>query len=285
MTKETKKTMQRILLITLLICSGLADAAAQKKFQGIERGGALGAVHYLGDLNPQAKLNRPNYYIGALFKYNFSDYISLGAQADIGKVSYADSLNSSAYESIRNLNFQSNIADAHIFSEFNFFRFRTGDFKYRWTPYLSAGVGAMYYSPVTYYDGTRYSLNGIGTEGQNTSAYSDRKYQNLAFIIPVGFGIKYWIRPGFNMALEINQKFTYTDYLDDVSSTYVGPDKFIFNNRKDVSYYIQDRSIEVLDEPIGVEGRQRGTSTDRDRYIGFQIKLTYIPQKYVCPSQ
>lgn len=259
--------------------------SAQNTFRGIERGGSLGAVQYLGDLNPKAQLNRPNYYIGGLFKYSFSDYIALGIQADFGRLSYADSLNKSSYEKVRNLNFSSPIADAHIFAEFNFFRFQTGSFKYRWTPYISTGFGAMYYNPITFYEGNKYNLNGIGTEGQFTSQYSSRRYQKIAAIIPVGFGIKYWIRPGLNFAVEINQKFTFTDYLDDVSSTYVGADKFRFNNQYDVSYYIQDRSIEIVQPPIGIEGRQRGTSTDKDRYIGLQFKLTYIPKKYVCPKQ
>ncbi len=275
----------RIFIFTSLALLLTSSLFSQKTFQGIERGGSVGAVHYLGDLNPKAQLDRPGYYLGGLFKYSFSDYIALGMQINFGKISYADSLNTSAFEKTRNLNFESTIADLHLLSEFNFFRFQTGNFKHRWTPYISTGFGIMYYRPYTYYNGNQYFLNELGTEGEWTSEYSYRRYQKLAAVIPVGFGIKYWIRPGFNFAIELNQKFTFTDYLDDVSSTYVGEDKFIFNNQHDVSYFIQDRSIEVLDDPIGIEGRQRGTATDRDRYIGLQIKLTYIPKKYVCPKQ
>ncbi len=272
------------LLLTLSLILVLQTGSAQKKFLGIERGGSVGMVHYLGDLNPKIKLNRPNYYIGLLGKYNFNDYISLGAQLNMGKLSYADSFNTSAYEFKRNLNFSSTIADLYMTAEFNFFRFQTGNFKYRWSPYLAAGFGVMYYKPYTYYAGNKYTLSEIGTEGQ-FAGYQDRTYQRFAAIIPIGFGIKYWIRPGFNIAIEATQKFSFTDYLDDVSSTYVGGDKFIFNNRNDVAYYIQDRSIEILDQPIGTEGRQRGTPPDNDAYVGFQIRLTYIPQKYVCPKQ
>ncbi len=261
------------------------SAQAQKKFLGLERGGSVGVVHYLGDLNPEIKLNRPNYYMGLLFKYNFNDYISLGAQANFGKLGYADSLNSSAYEKDRNLNFTSTIADLYLTGEFNFFRFQTGNFRHRWTPYIATGLGVMYYNPTTYFRGNKYVLKELGTEGKYTEKYADRSYNNLSAIIPVGFGVKFWLRPGFNMAIEATQKFSFTDYIDDVSTTYVGADKFIFNNHKDVSYYIQDRSIEVLEEPIGIEGRQRGTSTDFDAYVGFQIRLTYIPQRYVCPRQ
>ncbi len=274
--------MKYLLSLSLLLI--LSTASGQKKFLGIERGGSVGMVHYLGDLNPSIKLNRPNYYLGLIAKYNFNDYISLGGQFNYGKLGYADSFNTSAYEFKRNLNFSSTIADLYLSAEFNFFRFQTGNFKHRWSPYISSGFGVMYYRPHTYYAGNKYYLSDIGTEGQYAN-YQDRKYQRFAAIIPVGFGIKYWIRPGFNIAFEATQKFSFTDYLDDVSSTYVGADKFIFNNRKDVGYYIQDRSIEILDQPIGAEGRQRGTPTDNDAYVGFQIRLTYIPQKYVCPKQ
>lgn len=269
-----------IIMFTLLSLG----ASAQKQFLGLERGGSAGLWHYLGDLNPQARMDRPGINAGLLVKYNFSDYISIGFQFDFGHMSYADSLNTSSYEKARNLNFSTYLGDAYIFGEFNFFRFRTGNFKYRWTPYIGTGVGICYYDPYTYYNGTEYRLQSLGTEGQFTSDYRNRRYQNFALIVPVNFGIKYWMRPGLNFAVEFTQKFSATDYIDDVSATYVGADKFIFNNRKDVGYFVQDRSIEVLPEAIGVEHRQRGTYTDYDKYLGIQFKLTYIPQKYVCPQ-
>ncbi len=276
--------MIRKILLCVLVSLIFTGAFAQNVFQGIERGGLLGASHYIGDINPKAQINRPHLAIGGLIKHNFSNYISLGLQLDFSKISYADSLNNSTFEKNRNLSFQSYVAGLKTMVEFNFFRFQTGNFRFRWTPYAGTGIGVLYYNPYVDFEGARYYLRDLGTEGQFISEYSDRKYNSLSAYIPISFGLKYWMRPGMNFAVEFFQKFTFTDYLDDVSTSYVGAENFIYNGRKDASYYLQDRSPERLDNAIGIRGRQRGTSTDNDKIFGIQIKLTFIPSKYVCPQ-
>ncbi len=275
----TKKIFTTVLLSVLFL-----GASAQNVFQGYERGGLIGASHYIGDLNPTVQINKPHFAFGGLIKHNFSDYISIGLQLDLSKVSYADSFNNSTFEKSRNLSFESYVGGLKTMVEFNFFRFRTGNFRYRWTPYVGTGLGILYYDPYVDFESARYHLRDLGTEGQFISQYKDRKYTSLTAYIPVSFGFKYWIRPGLNFAVEFFQKFTFTDYLDDVSTSYVGSDNFIYNNRKGVSYYLQDRSRENLDNAIGIEGRQRGTSTDNDKIFGLQLKLTFIPEKYICPQ-
>ena len=85
-----------------------------------------------------------------------------------------------------------------------------------------------------------------------------------------------------NFSIEIGHRFTSTDYLDDVSTTYVGEDKFTpFSTAR----LLQDRSVELdPDNPLGIEGRQRGWSKQRDQYIIAEIGITYNISTYRCPS-
>jgi len=48
---------------------------------------------------------------------------------------------------------------------------------------------------------------------------------------------------------------------------------------------LQDRSVEIdPDNPLGVAGRQRGWSKQRDQYIIAEIGITYNISTYRCPT-
>jgi hypothetical protein len=171
-------------------------------------------------------------------------------------------------------------------AEFNFFWFATGDPKHRFTPYLTGGFGTFYYEPYTTLDGTNYNLRPLGTEGQNTAEYANRKYHPYSFCIPVGAGVKYWVGPGFNIGFEVVNRFTFTDYIDDVSTTYVGADKFAYNAMNpSVASILQDRSMPDADgQKLGRAGKQRGDSGNKDQYFMAQFSLSIQLKTYKCPS-
>ena len=81
----------------------------------------------------------------------------------------------------------------------------------------------------------------------------------MAFSIPFGVGVKYCINERINVGFEIVHRVTGTDYLDDVSTTYVDPSIFptLPDGDPSPAYLLHDRSYEV-GEPIGIPGRQRG---------------------------
>ena len=103
-------------------------------------------------------------------------------------------------------------------------------------------------------------------------------------MVPVGFGVKYAISDKVNLSFEVNYRFTTTDYLDDVSTTYIGIDKFpSTSGGKSLAGIMQDRSFEV-GTPIGVEGRQRGFSKQKDQYAMAEIGVSFNLTSYRCPS-
>jgi hypothetical protein len=106
----------------------------------------------------------------------------------------------------------------------------------------------------------------------------------MALCFPIGFGAKYAINDKLNLSFEITQRFTTTDYIDDVSTTYIGADKFPSPaGGKSLAAIMQDRSFEV-GPPIGIEGRQRGFSKQNDQYIIAEFGVSFNITSYHCPT-
>jgi hypothetical protein len=282
--------MLRILRLTFLtliasVVIGNQSATAQLFYSGAEYGISIGGSQYFGDLNDKYgfKFIRPAG--GVFLRHHLSPYISVRGSFTHTQIGYEDKLNDNDYYRARNLSFKSNIVELCVQSEFNFTRFETGDPDHRFTPYLTGGVGVFYYSPFTEFGGQRHYLRPLGTEGQNHAEHEDRKYKSVAVCFPVGAGFKYWLKPGINLGVEVADRLTLTDYLDDVSTSYVGADKF-YNEptHPNPAYYLQDRSTEVSGVALGREGKQRGNSETRDQYMYFLINLSFQLKVYRCPA-
>ena len=107
----------------------------------------------------------------------------------------------------------------------------------------------------------------------------------MAVCIPVGFGIKYAVTSKVNLSFEVAYRFTTTDYIDDVSTTYVGADKFpSVNGAPSVASLLQDRSYETGATTIGNEGSQRGFSKQNDSYAIAEVGISFNLSSYRCPS-
>jgi hypothetical protein len=261
-----------------------ANVQAQTFYQNKEYGISLGASHYFGDLNDHYGFQEVMPAVGAFTRIHVNPFIAIKFAAMATRVGYDDKYSSNFYNKSRNLNFKSNIVEATIQSEFNFFRFFTGELHSRFTPYLTGGIGVFYYNPYTTYQGTKYNLRLLGTEGQN-AGFGDRQYGNFSLCFPIGVGVKYWIRPGLNFGAEIANRLTMTDYIDDVSKTYVGVDKFPSDPQNpSPAAALQDRSVEVTNIPLGREGKQRGNTQSRDQYMFLQFNLSFQLKTYKCPA-
>lgn len=275
--------------IALVIVATLNAQTRYSTVQEGEFGIGIGAAHYFGDLNTRAHLNRPKAAATIFFRKNFGNYISARVAASFAQLGYSDVYNThNEYMYRRNLSFNSNVWELALQGDFNFFRFMPGEPEYNFTPYVTLGVGVFSYDPYAYLHGEKVYLRTlpVGTEGQGSSLYPDRKpYGTMAFSIPVGVGVKYALNDRMNIALEILHRITTTDYLDDVSTTYVDPSVFPRNADGSFSegYYLSDRSYET-GEPIGTPGRQRGNSKQKDQFVTAMIHLTFNLQSYRCPT-
>jgi hypothetical protein len=105
-------------------------------------------------------------------------------------------------------------------------------------------------------------------------------YGTTALAVPVGLGVKFSLSERVNLNFEVTHRFTTTDYVDDVSTTYAGPAAFAPGSP---AAYLQDRSYET-GTPIGVAGMQRGFSGKKDQYVLAVMGITFNLTRYKCPS-
>ena len=277
----------RKLLALVMYCLPLGVFAQNSIVQEGEFGVGIGAAHYFGDLNTKARLNRPKLAASIFFRKNFGNYIGLRVEGTFAQLGYSDVYNThNEYMRRRNLSFNTSIWELGLQGDFNFFRFMPGDPDFRFTPYITLGVSAFNYDPFAYLDGQKYNLRQLGTEGQNDPTTSNNTpYGSMAFAIPFGVGVKYSLNDRMNIGFEIVHRFTNTDYIDDVSKTYVDPSVFPPNpdGSPNPAYLLSDRSYETGPR-IGAKGRQRGNSQNKDQFATALLYVSFNLQSYKCPS-
>lgn len=276
----------RQLLVTLIICLPLTLFAQNSIVQEGEFGIGIGAAHYFGDLNTRAKLNRPKPGAGIFFRKNFGNYIAMRVSGNFAQLGYSDIYNThNEYMHRRNLSFNTNIWELGLQGDFNFYRFMPGDPEFRFTPYVTFGVSIFNYDPYAYLNGQKYFLRPLGTEGQAIDSLHRKPYSSMAVGFPFGVGLKYSINDRINVGFEVVYRFTNTDYIDDVSTTYVDPSLFPLNPDGSLStaYLLSDRSYETGDR-IGVKGRERGNSQNKDNFVTAMFYISFNLQSYKCPS-
>jgi hypothetical protein len=280
-----------LLLTGLVLITGFSSRVWAQRDQAIvqegEFGLSLGAAHYFGDLNPNPRFNRPKLAFGAFFRKQFGDYVALRVSGHFAQLGYSDVYNTqNQFMLRRNLSFNTAIWELALQGDFNFFKFDPLTDYNRFTPYITFGIGAFSYNPYTYYQGQKIFLRPLGTEGQGSSVYPDRKpYGSMAVCFPIGVGFKYSLNPRMNAGFEIVYRFTTTDYIDDVSKTYA-PDaqpQFGPDGLPTTWYALQDRSTQT-GTPIGIKGRQRGYSNQNDSYLMAEFMLTFNLTSYKCPT-
>lgn len=275
--------MKKISVFLVIIMFFSFNSQAQEGYQQEgEVGITAGVAHYFGDINNRGAFNRPKVALGLFLRKQFGNYTAFRVTAHYAQLGYSDQYSENEYQRTRNLSFNTNIFEFALRGDFNFFEFNPTDPDHAFTPYATLGVGIFSYDPYAFYSGEKYYLRPLNTEGE--TFYQGRKaYGSMAVCIPIGFGVKYAVTDKINISFEIAHRFTTTDYIDDVSKTYVGIDKFASQNSPNIAAILQDRSFE-LGTPIGVEGRQRGFSKQKDQFAFAEFGISFNLSSYRCPT-
>jgi len=179
-----------------------------------------GFSNYQGDLQDKPfTISQANAEFGFGVEYSIDGHVSVRGGFNFAKVSGDDKKNTQADLVARNLNFKSNITEANLAVVYNIFDIN----EYRLTPYVFGGVAIYHFDPYTYdTSGNKYYLKPLGTEGQGLMAYPERKSYSLTqFAIPFGAGVKFRLTQNVMVGYEIGFRKLFTDYLDDLSTTYV----------------------------------------------------------------
>jgi len=276
--KEKQPVVKRLLLMLSLLYFGLT-ASAQK---GWELGGILGGVYYFGDLNTQVSLRLPGPTVGVLGRYNFNRRTAMRYGFNFSYLLAHDRFSRNVYERARNLSFVSPVVEGQALLEFNFLPFVHGSDDNLFSPYILGGFSVFYFNPRGRYEGEWVNLQPLGTEGQ----LRGEEYAKVSAALVYGGGLKLSLSYRWTLFGELMARTTFTDYLDDVSTTY--PDmRELMRNRGEVAVAMSDKSKEipgVVEAPIGEEGLQRGDSRTRDQFVGVTIGLTYYFGSLRCPN-
>jgi hypothetical protein len=273
-------------IVSLLLCTSLATVSANG--QSLEFGLMGGSSNYMGDLSDMIPRNsqwRPAG--GILIRYNPDRYVALRASFMYGEIQGADSLSKNSSHYIRNLSFKSKLYDFNAQIEWNLGGFAFSDYSgnYNFCPYLATGINIFKINPQAFYKGQWYELQPLGTEGQGTTEFQDRRtYQLAQFAVPLVAGLKVRFNDNWNMGLEFGLRVPFTDHIDDVSSnTYVDPAILVNKYGSTIpAAELSDRSFERTPDgkPIGTDldgnGFERGNkNTPVDFFMFGTFSLCY----------
>lgn len=248
--------------------------------QHFEAGVLIGMSNYVGDLSNNSSslyLGETKPAFGALAKYNFNHLLALRASLNYTWAAGRDAnVSNDDFVRMRNLSFRSSILEFSLIGEFNFPGYQPYALSMPISPYIFGGISFFKYAPRARYEGNWVDLQPLGTEGQGMPD-REAKYSLSDIAIPFGIGVKYALTDKINLGLELGARRTMTDFLDDVSGTYVTyPDLAAANGP--LAAELGNRTGELMEnnEPVVVEtGTQRGDLKEQDWYFILGLTVTY----------
>ena len=270
--------MRQVLLILSLLVA-FVPLRAQNFLARSEVGLMGGGMNYIGDLNDQSMFGKVNLAGGIIARLNLDTRWSLAVGASYGHI---EGGNPDVIKR-RNLSFRSPVAEGYLRAEFNFFPYGIGSATLKTsTPYLFCGVGAFKFNPMALYSDPAsgqsewYELQPLGTEGQGSKEYPDRvKYQLFKVCMPFGIGYRWRLARNMHLTVEYGWRKTWTDYLDDVSTTYVGAAVLGGGSESGMAAILADRSGEVEPGYVNAPGIKRGDDSLNDWYSFFNVSFSF----------
>lgn len=276
--------IKKALLFTAVFAFFVQCVVAQgpKPVPTNELGIMLGASYYLGDLNPNGHFRFLRPAGGLFYRHSFGPRFAYRVNLWAGGLYANDNKGRIESQKERNLHFRSLVAELSLQGEFNFMEYEVGNPKYPFSPYLFAGIGAFYFNPKAEMNDSWEKLRPLHTEGQGTASRPGfRQYSIVQPSIPFGMGIKANLSERMGFTLEWGLRKTFTDYIDDVSTTYpyfpeLTPEAAAFSDR--TLYY-------DLADPLQNVDRQRGNKRTKDWYSFINVSISFkLGREGACPS-
>jgi hypothetical protein len=241
---------------------------------------------FLKDYNMNTTKLTYGFYIAA----HPSELLGFRLSANFGSVEGADAyiVNKGGEEVARlnrNLDFKSSITEANFMIELYptvIFEDQPTDQWGRLRPYGVIGVGVFHFNPMGQYIDPNTSqttwvyLQPLHTEGEGFVA-NRSNYTLTQLNIPMGFGLKYYVSEKVNLGLELLYRKTFTDYIDDVSTTFVDPSVLAANlpsGTAQIATTMANKSpLQGIPGSNYNPGDKRGDPTQGDAYFTLGIKV------------
>ena len=269
---------QMLVIAFLLVFTG---ASAQGNYFGgsKEIGYQIGTGYYVGDLNPSSPLkNRFHVAQGGYFRSNINPRVSIRLQMMDGFVEAWDEDSDVSWAQNRNLHFRNRIREYSLSGEINYINHVVGNKSNRLTGFLTAGLALFTHDPESMDSyGNWHPLHPLGTEGQGW-VDGIEYYQLSGIALPFGMGFKINLGSAMSFQMEWGMRKTWTDYLDDVSTSYVNSVNQRIE-RGELSADLADRIITLPDGVTSSEGLQRGDPGRDDKYGYFLASISFRVSK------
>ncbi|MDA3866109.1 MAG: DUF6089 family protein [Salinivirgaceae bacterium] len=289
------KRLFAISLILFLLPTFVMSQSMRWKRTRYELYGGLGATNFLGELGGSDgpggvfwkdfnfSASRP--LMSAGLRYKILEPLAVKGALSFGYLNGDDSHSGNEYRYNRNLHFRAPIIELGFQAEYSIIKERISSYRrsrrggfslasLNLNTYVFTGINVFWFNPQAKgLDGKWYNLQPIGTEGQGKVSTRD-KYGRLQLSIPLGVGFKYPLTQKISIGLEYGGRLTFTDYIDDVSSTYVDNAYFTDPNEAylaDPSEFYNESGERIIMGPNDI----RGNPKYNDYYMFMVINVTY----------
>ncbi len=258
-------------------------------------GGGDESSHFIGDFN----FGSQRYLLSGGMRYKILEPLAVKATLSYGQLYGADSKSKSVYRQDRNLTFRSPLLELAAQFEYSIIK-EPANHRYnlrrrkkfslkniKLNTYLFAGIAGFWFNPKGPDEGEGGSgdwvkLQPLGTEGQGLMEGRE-PYGRVQLAIPFGIGFKYNLNRKIAIGFEYGARWTFTDYIDDVSTTYVDNQWLIDANPGDNgrTARMADPSIQTNDDSDPLPnvtygaGDQRGEARYNDYYMFTLVTISY----------
>jgi hypothetical protein len=251
-------------IIMLLCCLPLATVAQNFHFSA-----RLGVANYQGDLQAKRVTLKQAKFLGSLgAQYDISEHFTARTYFTLTSLQ-ADDKKGNSNMKMRNLNFATKLFDWELGMQYNILSLNNSWF----TPYVYAGIGLYHFKPFTHAsDGTKTYLKELSTEGQGVVP-GVKEYKLTQFNIPLGIGATYAISEDIRVGLEFGYRKLFTDYLDDVSTTYAD-EAVLLAAKGQTAVDLAYRGDEVGAGAYPAAKSPRGGANEKDGYYYMAFTVT-----------
>jgi hypothetical protein len=286
----------RKIVILLALLSAPYFGHAQYRW---DFGGGVGVSNYLGDIGGKDKTRRDFVYDMNVQKtrntetffarYKFRPAISFKTSLTHVTIEGDDKLSTNPARNQRNLSFRNNMFELTETVEYYFYKssnvsgrpgLRGSRKKVDFRSYLFVGVGLLYSNPKAELNGSMVALQPLQTEGV--------KYSRFVPVVPVGLGLSYTINRNHRIGLEFGWRWTFSDYLDDISTVYVDPATLGSDNARALANRnpelwsgstkpstAANYGYEEFNQKTG-KLNKRGDESNNDNYLSLMVTYSYV---------
>jgi hypothetical protein len=285
---------------------------------------SVNALNYYGDMAPRPQristdisFTKPG--IGVSFQRRIGPRYAVRSEFMWGMLKGADSESADPGDQTngifrykRNLSFRNHINELSVVAIVDLFKNESNYLRRAlWTPYGFVGVAGFLHNPQAIAPAT--DLNGaplseagqwvklrpLGTEGQYSTLqptdvnYGIKPYSAIQVAIPFGLGVRLKLNEVLDLAADVAFRYTFTDYLDDLSQNYVDLGVFSSELARAMSYRTGELNLSSANESSYVArngvtytvengygseypDNLRGSKNDNDVFMVTTVRLTYI---------